>query len=200
MRLNVFLLILLVGAVTLNYGIRRDMSKPNDEWLPEMVHAVPYESFSENPNFPDGKTLQTPPRGAIARGFLPLRYQAKPEDAFRAGLELHNPFQPEDTKAVARGAVLFTTFCITCHGAGGKGDGPVTLRGFPPPQSLLAENAVHLRDGQLFHIITYGQKNMPGYASQMSREDRWKAILHLRALQRAATSPVAASNQETKLP
>ena len=35
MRLNVFLLILLVGAVTLNYGIRRDMSKPNDEWLPE---------------------------------------------------------------------------------------------------------------------------------------------------------------------
>ncbi|MBK5293763.1 MAG: cytochrome c [Acidobacteriia bacterium] len=200
MRLNVFLLILLAGAVAVNYGIRRDPSQPNDEWLPEMVHAVSYESFSRNPNFRDGKTLQTPPPGTIARGFSPFPYQANTDDALRAGLELKNPFRAQDAHAVERGALVFTTFCAICHGAGGKGDGSVTLRGYPPPTSLLADKAVHLLDGQVFHIITYGQKNMPGYASQVSREDRWKAVLHVRTLQQTVSSAIGTRNQETKLP
>jgi hypothetical protein len=36
----------------------------------------------------------------------------------------------------------------------------------------------------LFHIITYGQTNMAAYASQVAREDRWAAILHIRHLQK----------------
>jgi mono/diheme cytochrome c family protein len=38
----------------------------------------------------------------------------------------------------------------------------------------------------MFHILTYGQKNMPSYASQVSEDDRWKAILYVRSLQRVA--------------
>ena len=47
-----------------------------------------------------------------------------------------------------------------------------------------------MKDGQLFHVLTYGQNNMPSYASQLSREDRWNAILYVRTMQAAAT-PVA---------
>jgi hypothetical protein len=52
-----------------------------------------------------------------------------------------------------------------------------------PPPSLKAERAVQMRDGQLFHVITRGQGNMASYAVQVRPEDRWKAILHVRALQ-----------------
>ena len=60
------------------------------------------------------------------------------------------------------------------------------MHGFPPPPSLSAEKTLKMRDGQMFHVLTFGQKNMPGYASQVSAEDRWKAILHVRSLQEAA--------------
>jgi len=40
-----------------------------------------------------------------------------------------------------------------------------------------------MKDGQMFHIITYGFKNMPAYASQINREDRWHSINYVRKLQ-----------------
>jgi mono/diheme cytochrome c family protein len=62
----------------------------------------------------------------------------------------------------------------------------VPQRGVPLPASLTAENAVQMKDGQLFHVITYGQKNMPAHAGQIARADRWKVILYVRELQRQA--------------
>jgi hypothetical protein len=50
----------------------------------------------------------------------------------------------------------------------------------------------------MFHIITYGKGNMPPHAAQISREDRWKVILHIRSLQAeseaTATPPPASSD------
>jgi hypothetical protein len=61
-------------------------------------------------------------------------------------------------------------------------------RGVLQPASLLA---VQMKDGELFHVLTHGGlrstngwKNMPAHAAQLSQEDRWKVILHVRALQR----------------
>ena len=34
-----------------------------------------------------------------------------------------------------------------------------------------------MSDDQIFHIITNGTRQMPSYSSQVSRDDRWKAIL-----------------------
>jgi mono/diheme cytochrome c family protein len=84
-----------------------------------------------------------------------------------------------------RGADLYATFCTPCHGAAGAGDGAVVKRGFPAPPSLLAARAVDMKDGQLFHIVTYGQANMPGYASQIDEDDRWRVVAHVREMQRS---------------
>lgn len=35
----------------------------------------------------------------------------------------------------------------------------------------------------MFHVLTYGQANMPSYASQVDREDRWRVIEYVRQLQ-----------------
>ena len=181
LNLLFFTSIVIIGA--LNWIIRRDFSRPNLEFLPEMVRSVPYDSFSPNPNFPDGKTLQQPVPGTIPRGFLPLHYEATPQDAERAGEELQNPYSMQDTEALQRGELVYRNFCLPCHGTEGRGNGPVILRGYPAPPPLISNRAIGMKDGQMFHIITYGQRNMSPHATQISREDRWKVILHIRTLQ-----------------
>ncbi len=181
--LNLVLLACLVVVAALNWLVKWDSSQPNFEFLPEMVRSVRYNSFSPNPNFADGKTLRRPPEGAIPRGFKPIYYEPTGEDALRAGEQLRNPYSGGDKEALERGAAVYAGFCVHCHGPAGRGDGAVVRRGYPGPPSLLAGQTSDKPDGQLFHIISYGQANMPGHASQISREDRWKVISYIRTLQ-----------------
>ena len=181
---NVILLLVLVLMMGTIFIVRRDYTTRNVELLPGMVSPVAYRAQSANPNFSDGKTLQGPVRGTAVQGFEPLSYNGTPEDALRAGVELSSPLDPKDSIAdLARGTFVFGNICKPCHGAGGAGDGLIPKRGFPPPPSLLAENAMKLKDGQIFYIITYGQRNMPALAAQVVRMDRWRVMKYIRTLQ-----------------
>lgn len=195
--LNTVLLMALVAAVGLNWFGPPDLGRRNFEYFPNMARSPRYNGFAPNPNFPDGKTLQQPVPGTIPRGFHPLHFVATQEDAIRAGEELQNPLAPSDGRAMQRGESVFANFCQLCHGAGGRGDGPVALRGFPAPPSLLADKARNLKDGQIFHILSLGQGNMPSYAAQVSQEDRWRVILYVRKLQEESrqAQPQAATPQ-----
>jgi mono/diheme cytochrome c family protein len=185
--LNLMLLVCLGLVTALNWVVEGDPGTPNREFLPEMTRSVPYDSFAPNSNFADGKTLRTPVAGTIPRGFAPIHYQATEADAARAGEELQNPFAADDeSEPLPRGTAMFNSMCLPCHGPAGRGDGPVAMRGYPAPPSLLADEARNKKDGQMFHIITYGQGNMPPHAGQISREDRCKVILHIRSLQQKA--------------
>jgi mono/diheme cytochrome c family protein len=183
---NICLLVLLVAIVALNWLTATNPAQPNQEFMPQMAHSARSNTFSANPNLPDGQTQQPPVPRTIARGMMPLHFQATPENALRAGEELHNPLRADDVRAQQRGASVFANYCQVCHGSAGKGDGSVVQRGVPPPPSFLAEKALRLKDGQMFHILTMGQGNMASYAGQLSREDRWRAILHVRTLQKQA--------------
>jgi mono/diheme cytochrome c family protein len=185
-QLNLLLLFAFAGCLSLNWMLARDRSRPNADFLPGMSEPITYSAFSANPNFPDGKTLREPAPGTIARGHLPLHYRSTTEDAIRAGQELHNPFDDTDAQVRERGAYVFANYCQVCHGPQGKGDGPVSQRGVPPPPSLRESKSKDMKDGQLFHILTYGQGNMPSYAAQLSREDRWRVIVRVRSLQKAS--------------
>ena len=94
---------------------------------------------------------------------------------------------------LARGAWGFATFCVPCHAADGSGAGLVAKKaGWNFPIGYTDSNAGKWADGYLFHIVSYGRNNMPRYASQINQLDRWKIILHLRALQQQnGAAPVA---------
>lgn len=181
---NTVLLIFFLALIALNWAVRGDRDRPHFEFLPEMVRSVAAESFAPNTVFADGKTLQAPPAGTIRRGLLPLHYQATEKDAKRAGEELINPYTLDDKSALDRGAFVYANFCQACHGATGAGDGPVVRRGYPPPPA----NPPLRKDGEAFHIVTYGRANMPSHAAQLSREDRWKVILYIRWMNQQATA------------
>ncbi len=190
MALNICLFLALLALIAANLILRPNPVRLNYEFLPQMAHAPRYNAFVANPNFPDDKTLHTPPAGSIPRGYMPLHYTATPQDALRAGEELKNPIDLSSQQARERGAAVFANYCAVCHGLAGLGNGTVTQRGVPPPPSLLAEHAQKMKEGQMFHALTFGQNNMPSYASQLTREDRWNVIAYLRVLQaQAAPAP-----------
>ena len=162
---NAILDIVAAGLLLANFALRSNPAKRSYEVLPDMAHSPAYDSFDANPNFKDGRTLREPVPGTVM--YASLRMQPLP-----AG-----------PQALARGAVVYDSFCAVCHGPTGKGDGTVALRGFPTPPSLLAPNARKLTDEQIFGIVTNGRNNMPSYASQVDRDDRWRAILFVRSLQ-----------------
>lgn len=216
-RTNIALACLLLLVALPAASINVDHAQPNYEFLPEMKRSPASDAFAVSSVFPNGRTLQRPVAGTIARGELPLYYAATKEDAVRAGEELLNPYQSnaapqpdatEDDGAAAednadqrlqasalRGEQVYRVMCVSCHGPTGAGDGPVAKRGFPPPPPLTTGKSVQMRDGQLFHILTYGQGSMAPMAAQLSRDRRWDVINYVRSLQHAAT-PVEASSDD----
>jgi hypothetical protein len=183
---NFFLLLAFAGSLGLHLIAGRDMTRRNVEAMPDMAYSAAYDTYQPNSNFTDGTTLQAPEPGTIPRGPLPLHYGTSFEDILRAGQDLHNPYSRDDTAAWERGAFIYENYCQMCHGAEGKGDGPLVKRGIPLPTSFLAPPTVQRPDGELFHVLTYGQRNMQSQAALLTREDRWKVILHVRALQQKA--------------
>lgn len=183
MILNGSLLVLLLMVVGMILFVQRDFTRRNLDFMPGMVSYVAYKPQSPMPAGPDHAARNPLPSGTIARGFDPPGYRATPEDALRAGQELNNPVSDSDAVALERGAFVYATMCQPCHGSAGLGDGIVTKRGFPPPPSLFAENALKMKEGQMYHVVTFGQRNMPPLASQVPRQDRWNVVAYLRSLQ-----------------
>ena len=185
--LTIGLAVALAASIALNIAVRRGpITAPPLEYFPDMARTARYNAFEANPSFPDGMTLRVPPNGTIPRGFLPPGSDPKTP----AGGDPVNPFTPADTAAVARGDAMFGAYCVPCHGTTGDGDGLVVQRGFPAPPSLLSGRASTMSDAEIYNVISFGSGTMPSYAAQMERDDRWKAVLHLRALQ---TTPPAAA-------
>lgn len=181
--LNLLLALVLLGMIAAHAVVRPSPEQPNVDVMPEMVHSPAAEPYAASPLLANNQVLQPPPPGVVARGVSLERFEANPAGAERAAAALVAP--PAEDGDAARGASVYATFCTPCHGADGLGQGSVVARGFPAPPSLLAPKATDMKDGHLFHIITYGQMNMPGYAGQIGERDRWRAIAHVRALQRS---------------
>jgi len=165
----------------------RDRNNPGWDYFPDMFYSTAYESFTKNLNFTDSMTMRVPVAGTVPRGFTPFEYTLDPESRIKAGKILVNPFS-SDPDLLLRGKAVYTTFCIGCHGISGKGDGHLfTSKLYPlKPRSLVADNAVKLRDGEIFHSITLGFGSMGAHGSQIRPEDRWKVILYIRKLQKEA--------------
>ncbi|PYQ99147.1 MAG: cytochrome C [Acidobacteria bacterium] len=157
------------------------------EYTPDMTYSVAYDSFAPNPATRNGMTLQTPVRGTIPRGFLPLHYTNTAADAERAGRELSNPYAHVPS-AVEQGHRQYETFCQVCHGARGDGDGPIVPL-IPNPPAYSSERVRAMPAGRLFHVMTYGSGRMPSYASQIPASDRWLIATFVHTLQ---TRPEAA--------
>ncbi len=201
-RLNLFLALAFVLLLVALMFLRVDHSRPNYEvhMGDDMSFSPSYSPYEANGNFPSGRTMQSPVPGTIAQGTMPLHYEATPADAIRAGEELVNPFDPITDAGKAsteRGQTVYQSYCVTCHGGDGTGNGLVAQRGFPPPPSLLTGKSVTMKDGQLLHILTFGQNSMPSFATMLPPDRRWDVVNYIRSLQAAGSSEPPAETAAT---
>ena len=185
-RISIRISILLLSGVIF-WSCDRNRSMRGYDFIPDMVYSQAYETYSENPNFQDTMTMRVPVNGTVPRGFTPFRYTIEPESRVKAGKELVNPFLPTDS-VIVRGELIFTTFCIGCHGARGGGDGQLYSSGLYPvkPREISGDVASKLKDGEIYHTITLGFGPMGAHGSQIKSDDRWKLVLYVRELQKEA--------------
>ena len=179
-------LLFMIGLALLSCDRQRNMR--GYDFVPDMAYSQAYETYSDNPNFRDSSTMRVPDRNTVPQGYIPFRYTIDPESRIRAGKELVNPFLPTD-EVVAKGKMIFTTFCIHCHGITGAGNGFLYTSGLYPlkPRDLSGDNARKLKDGEIFHTITLGFGSMGAHGSQIKPDDRWKLVKYIRRLQENAS-------------
>lgn len=95
------------------------------------------------------------------------------------------PINPvlSDEISLARGSVLYSTYCALCHGIDGQGNGPLAEYYEERPLRPLSSRTVTAQfDGQIFRTITEGFSRMPPQAEALTPRDRWDVINYLRTL------------------
>jgi hypothetical protein len=175
-----FLMFLFITVLVVSGGtyflLNKLMYMTPFDWMMEQDKLTPQKTSEL---FSDGFGMRKPVEGSVARGFIPYPFMGEdnPKEV------LMNPFIPTKEN-IELGRKKYLTFCSPCHGD--YGDGDSRLKGqFPNPPTLHSTRGREFSDGMIYHIITNGQNIMPGYSSQISRDERWAVVNYIRVLQRA---------------
>jgi mono/diheme cytochrome c family protein len=121
-----------------------------------------------------GQVTMVPPAGTVPREGGELVVAREAYQGRR------NPV-PADVQSLTRGGALYAVYCTPCHGAGGKGDGPVTPRFIPAPD-LTSPPVQAKPDGHFAYYIGYGGAVMPAYGEALSVSERWDITNYVRSL------------------
>ena len=176
-KFSLTILITLFSYLIIGCGAGKD--KTNVELIQDMMDQRSQKSQSEDKYFKRG-SVRTPPEHTVPRGFTPYKYAYDP---IAAETNLKNPLA-SSPDVLARGKVVYNTYCAVCHGVQGKGDGTISQYISAIPD-LTTEKVVNFKDGRIYHIITDGQGRMMTYATQITNpNDRWAAVHYVRSLQK----------------
>ena len=91
-----------------------------------------------------------------------------------------NPL-PADAKTIAQGKKVADINCVSCHGAGGKGDGVAAAALSPRPADWTSAKVQSESDGEIFWKISTGRGAMPSW-KHLSENDRWALVRYIRSL------------------
>ncbi len=182
---------------------------PGREYMPDMAHSRPYDVYYPGPGtnsdilnesgaqevdyllFKDRTTARKPVEGTIARGYAPYPYNNN-EEGYEASVAYQNPYTanlksgeiPKDVLDV--GKEKYDVYCGVCHGAKGEGDGSISILSGGPYAGVpnyYADTYMEMPEGKMFHSVHYGRNDMGSYASQLTKDERWKVIAYIKSMQ-----------------
>jgi mono/diheme cytochrome c family protein/peroxiredoxin len=79
-----------------------------------------------------------------------------------------------ETDPIKRGRVVYGVYCVSCHGAEGRGDGPAAAELRPPPRDFAAGAwKCGTESAAVRRVVAGGQRDtaMPGFGSALSAGD-----------------------------
>lgn len=129
-----------------------------------------YHEYEQGNLFENGRVLQSPVKGTVARDDLARAAEARDRPAVTMQL-------------LERGRGQFNIFCSPCHDRSGGGRGVVVQRGMPQPRSFHDEALRAADDQHVFDVISGGFGAMYGYGDRVRPRDRWAIVAYIRALQ-----------------
>lgn len=189
-----------------------EKDSPGIEYMPDMYRSPSVEAYvdyGQDPYYFDDELVKSQrntqsarlaPEGTIAWSGdaskamynFPYPYTNDTTGYSRAGRELRSPIAMTK-ESVEKGKVIYTKFCLHCHGETGAGDGKVISEGGHPPPGAYSGPLKDLPEGKMFHTITYGKGMMGSHAGQLSKEERWTVIQYVKYLQLGGKMPETAA-------
>ena len=133
----------------------------------------------DNPAFlPQEEPVRLPPASSV-----PTKGRENvPAPGSAAAAALSSPEKVDDFSFLT-GKELYGIYCAPCHGASGKGDGPVAKKFVPTPADISAAGPGSRRpEGELFAVVTHGKNGMPPFRADLSPKERWLVVAYLKAL------------------
>jgi hypothetical protein len=176
-------LALLVAA-----GCQGDCENSPD--IERMIRQPKAEPFEASSFFDDGSAMRPLVAGTVPRS-RPLGRQELTHGLSAGEFTARVPV--EVTRArVEQGRERFGVYCAPCHGLLGDGRSQVSenmpLR---KPPSLHEPRIRAFPPGRIYAVITHGYGFMRSYAADLSVDERWTAVMYVRALQRSQEAVLA---------
>jgi mono/diheme cytochrome c family protein len=141
-------------------------------------------------NFRYGRMRETPavkpheqPILIVEEGIVPI---SGGEAVLRVekGAKLSASVNMTDSRTIARGKAVYTTFCIQCHAANHDGNGTVGQSFHPLPSDLRAPDVQNKAAGELFQSVSYGIPGgrQPPLQTTITINDRWRVVAYVMSL------------------
>lgn len=136
-----------------------------------------FHNMTESPRIMPGERAFSMPPGSVPRGGE-LRI---PKEEREVAALRKNPV-PATPASIQKGGELFVIYCTPCHGAKGKGDGPVSTKFVPPADLSNADLQKGRTDGYWQSYLSVGGAIMPSYGEALTAEERWHVVNYIRTL------------------
>jgi copper transport protein len=93
----------------------------------------------------------------------------------------NDPTEDYTAESINRGQKHFSDNCVSCHGAGGEGNGEAAKSLAVAPADLTAPHVGNHTIGDIFHWLTFGGTSgvMPSFKDMLDVDDRWDMINYL---------------------
>lgn len=184
------------GLIMQSCGSKRD---PGRIYMPDMAYSRAYEAYAPN-NLANENIhyVGEPVEGTIRRGDLFPDYLTNDSAGYAMSAQVKNPLPPITPDQLKEAGRLFNINCAICHGEKMDAQGPLSAGGkIPAVANLTLAQYVNMPEGTMFHAITYGKGNMGSYAPQMTREQRWRVVQYVKAMQQGKVSAPAPEENKT---
>ena len=123
--------------------------------------------------------------GLMAASFtLKMSDQKKPWPVPAADKAKKNPVA-SSAESIKAGKELWSTYCKSCHGTKGLGDGTKAAQLKTEPGDFSVPAFQSQTDGEMFYRLSVGRDDMPASKKKIpEEEDRWNLVNFIRTLKK----------------
>ena len=123
--------------------------------------------------------------GLIAASFtFKMNDQPKPWPVPAADKAKKNPVA-SNAESIKAGKELWSTYCKSCHGSKGLGDGSKAAQLKTEPGDFSLPSFQSQTDGEMFYRLSVGRNDMPASKKKIpDEEERWSLVNFMRTLKK----------------